>query len=67
MNRVRELRRERGWSLDELSQRTGVSKSHLSSVERGMKSPTIAIARKIAEVLGVSLDRLFPPEESKKD
>lgn len=32
-----------------------------------MKSPTIAIARKIAEVLGVSLDRLFPPEESKKD
>jgi len=60
MNRIRELRWRRGWSLDRLSRESQVSKSHLSSIERGKKEPTISVARRVADALGEHLDEVFP-------
>ena len=40
--RVRELRAARGYSLDELATRSGVSRSMISLIERGERSPTAA-------------------------
>ncbi len=60
MNRVREFRRSKGWSLARLARESFVSKSHLSSIERGKKEPTISVARRIAGALGSNLDQVFP-------
>src|ERR687885_864920 len=56
--RVRGLRRERGLTLEELAQRSGVSRAMISKVERGEKNPTLVVAAKVAEGLGVGLSRL---------
>ena len=38
--RVRDLRKKRGWTLDQLAAASGVSRSMLSQVERGEANPT---------------------------
>jgi ribosome-binding protein aMBF1 (putative translation factor) len=39
--RIKLLRAERGWSLKELAQSTGLSVSQISSIERGAHLPSI--------------------------
>lgn len=53
-NTLKNLRQERGWSLDITSQKTGVSKAMLGQIERGESNPTIAILWKIASGFDVS-------------
>jgi transcriptional regulator with XRE-family HTH domain len=57
-DRVRELRRKRGWTLEEMSAACGVSRSMLSEVERGRANPTLAVAWRIARAFGMSLGDL---------
>lgn len=57
--RVRELRDARGFSLDALAERSGVSRSNISLIERGQSSPTAAVLDKLAAGLGVTLASLF--------
>ena len=61
--RVKRLRRERGFTLEELAGRSGVSRAMISKLERGEKNPTLVIAARLAEGLGVSLSRLAGVEE----
>ena len=56
--RVRALRRERGWTLELLAERSGVSRAMISNLERGEKNPTLVVAARVAEGLGVSLSQL---------
>ena len=56
--RVRELRKRRGWTLDETSAACGVSRSMLSEVERQRANPTLAVAFRIAQAFGMSLGEL---------
>ncbi len=56
--RVRELRTERGWSLEDLAARCGVSRSMLSQIERGRANPTLAVALRIAHAFELSLGDL---------
>jgi transcriptional regulator with XRE-family HTH domain len=53
--RVKQLRGERGWSLDELAQASGVSRSMLSQIERARANPTLGVASRIARAFGMSL------------
>ena len=57
-NRVRDLRKKRGWTLDEMSAACGVSRSMLSEVERGRANPTLAVAYRIGQAFGMSLGEL---------
>ena len=63
---IQRLRSERRMTLDDLSRAAGVSKSMLSEIERDKANPTIAVAWRLTNALGVSLDSLFtqqkPPE-----
>jgi transcriptional regulator with XRE-family HTH domain len=56
--RVREMRRERHWSLDKLSLACGVSRSMLSQIERSEANPTLAVTSAIADGFGLSLGEL---------
>ncbi|MDK2821405.1 MAG: hypothetical protein PWP31_1370 [Clostridia bacterium] len=56
--RIRELREGRGYSLHDLAERSGVSVSYLSEIERGAKRPSLKIIDKIAEALNTSKGQL---------
>ncbi|WP_369653194.1 helix-turn-helix domain-containing protein [Variovorax sp. V213] len=57
--RVRDLRADRGLSLDALAAHCGVSRSMISLIERGESSPTAVLLEKLATGLGVPLASLF--------
>jgi len=61
--RVRELRRGRGLTLERLAELSGVSRAMISKLERGEKNPTLVVAARLAEGLGVTLSRLAGMEE----
>ncbi|MFD8079816.1 helix-turn-helix domain-containing protein [Streptomyces sp. NPDC059718] len=62
--RLAELRDERGWSLDDLSTRTGVSRSTLSRLERAEISPTAALLGRLCTAYGRTMSRLLAEVES---
>jgi transcriptional regulator with XRE-family HTH domain len=64
--RVRILRRKRGLTLNLLAERSGVSRAMISKLERGEKNPTLVVAAKLAEGLGVSLSQLVGVEERRE-
>ena len=64
--RVRDLRRGRGLTLNGLAELSGVSRAMISKLERGEKNPTLVVAAKLAEGLGVTLSRLAGIEERRE-
>jgi transcriptional regulator with XRE-family HTH domain len=56
--RIRQLRSQRGWSLDALSKASGVSRSMLSQIERNRANPTLAVTLRIAQAFGATLGEL---------
>ncbi|MFO1144761.1 MAG: XRE family transcriptional regulator [Amaricoccus sp.] len=63
-DRVRLLRERADLTLDQLSKLSGVSRAMLSQVERGQKSPTIGVAKRIAHALGASFSALVADEDA---
>ncbi len=61
--RIQSLRAERGLTLQELADRSAVSVSMLSSVERGAKAPTVVVLDRIAVGLGLRLAQLVDDPE----
>jgi transcriptional regulator with XRE-family HTH domain len=57
--RIRHLRAERDLSLAELAERSGVSRSNISLIERGESSPTATVLDKLSAALGVTVAALF--------
>ncbi|WP_417708278.1 helix-turn-helix domain-containing protein [Roseibium aggregatum] len=57
--RLTDLRRARNWPLEELAERTGISRATLSRVERGDTSPTANVLGKLASAFGLSMAELF--------
>ena len=57
--RVRELRSAQGFSLDALAERSGVSRSNISLIERAQSSPTAVVLDKLSAGLGVTVASLF--------
>jgi transcriptional regulator with XRE-family HTH domain len=53
--RVKTLRQQRNWSLEQLGTASGVSRSMLSQIERNQANPTLAVTCKIAQAFGMSL------------
>jgi transcriptional regulator with XRE-family HTH domain len=64
--RVKELRRRRGLTLEDLAECAGVSRAMISKVERGEKNPTLVVAAKVAEGLGVTLLELLGEEKRRE-
>lgn len=62
--RVRQGRTERGWTLDELAGRSGVSRRQLINIEHGEGNPSIATLLRLADALGIGLPALVEVERS---
>ncbi|PYR59163.1 MAG: transcriptional regulator [Acidobacteria bacterium] len=63
--RLARLRAERGWSLDALAERTGISRATLSRLERSELSPTAAMLGRLCTVYGWTLSRLMADAETR--
>jgi transcriptional regulator with XRE-family HTH domain len=59
--RVRQIRRSRNWTLEEVSKRTGLARSTLSKIENEQMSPTFEAVQKLANGLGIDVPQLFAP------
>lgn len=58
-SKVRQLRRKRGMTLQEVSDLTGISKPSLSQIENNTGAPPIATLIKISNALGVKIGHFF--------
>ncbi len=65
--RLRVARQKSGLSLRELARRLGVSASFLSQIENGKSQPSVATLYSIAQMLEVSIDHLFSPDDTAAD
>lgn len=59
---LRRFRENNGWSQEELADRTGLHRTYISGIERGIRNPTLMIIEQIATALKVN-----PADLLKKD
>jgi transcriptional regulator with XRE-family HTH domain len=62
--RVRQGRGSRGWTLDELAERSGVSRRMLVSIEQGSANPSVTTLLRISDALGIGLPALVDMDRS---
>lgn len=61
--KILRLRRERGWSQPEVGKLIGTSGAIIGRYERGEITPSIEVARKLADAFGVTVDFLVSERE----
>ncbi|MCT4556113.1 MAG: XRE family transcriptional regulator [Pelagimonas sp.] len=64
--RVRALRKERDWTLEQAAKQAGLARSTLSKIENGQMSPTYEALKKLAVGLEISVPQLFTPPQQEK-
>ena len=62
--RLATLRQQTGWSLDQLAERSGISRATLSRIERGETSPTAALLGRLCTAYGRTMSRLLAEVEA---
>ena len=62
MNRVREWRRRKGFSIEELARRSRTTASQISKLERGERRLTVDWMTRLAKALGCRREDLLPSE-----
>ena len=58
-DRLRRLRKQRGWTQAEMSHVLGLDRSYLAEIEEGKRNVCLLNLKVIADGLGTSLSRLF--------
>ncbi len=59
MNKIREYRKQRKWTQEELAKRLGVERSAVAKWESGKSQPQAARLVALAEIFGCSVDELL--------
>ena len=65
--RIRKLRIQRGYTLEQVAEATGLTRGVLSKVENFRVTPSLATLSKIAQAFGVTMSELFEGLEEKPD
>ena len=64
--RLREIRKQRGFTLQQLADKTGLTAGLLSKIENLRTSPSLPVLSDIARALGTDMAELFLPSEGKR-
>lgn len=64
---VKELRKERGYTLKDISEQANLSIGYLSQFERGITTIAVEQLAKIADILGVSINYFFNDDVAKEE
>lgn len=62
---MQRLRREKDWSQEDLAFESGIHRTYISGLERGIRNPTITIVQKLADTLKVPFGTLLDPPARK--
>jgi len=65
--RLLEVRKKRGMSQEDVAKKLGTQSPAIGRYERGVAKPTIEVAAKLSDILGVSLDYLVGKTDSELD
>jgi transcriptional regulator with XRE-family HTH domain len=61
--RIRQLRKQKGFSQEQLAELTGFHRNYIGMVERGERNPALVNIQVFAKVFGLSISELFNFEE----
>ncbi len=62
-NALKDLRKDKGWSQQDLAEQLGVSRQSIIAIEKEKFDPSLDLAFKIARLFGAPLETLFFPED----
>ena len=60
--RIRQLRLKKGWTQEQLAERTNRHWTYIGGIERGERNVTLQVIADIARALSVEIQALFPRE-----
>jgi transcriptional regulator with XRE-family HTH domain len=60
---IRRFRELKDWSQDDLSIISGLHRTYISGIERGVRNPTVEIVHQIAAALEIPISELFKEEK----
>jgi len=66
-NRIKDLRREQGITVQELADKADVSKGLISQIENGRTIPSLIVLIDIVKSLGINLDKFFSEINTRQD
>ena len=61
--RLRAIRKERGYTQEQLAELTKLSTRHIAGIEKGEANPSFEVLYAITTALGVSFDTIFNPAD----
>jgi transcriptional regulator with XRE-family HTH domain len=67
LTRLKEKRKGQGYTLKRLAERSGLSLTYLSQIERGKSNPSIGTLKKIADAMNISFVSLLGFKESEEE
>ena len=56
---LKEVRKEKNYTLEQLSKKTGISTTHMNDIENKMKEPSFSMMVRLSYALNVPLDKLY--------
>jgi len=56
---VRGLRELRGWSQEDLEERSGLHRTYISGIERGIRNPTVLVLETLAKAFEIKVAKLL--------
>lgn len=65
--RLRALRKERGYTQEQLAELTKLSTRHIAGIEKGEANPSFEVLYTIISVLGTSFDAIFNPADKQAE
>lgn len=57
--RIKDIRKRKNLTLTQLSERTGISVTHINDVENGLKEPGISVLVRLSRALDVQITELY--------
>ncbi|MCG7409660.1 helix-turn-helix transcriptional regulator [Paenibacillus sp. ACRRX] len=65
MRRIRLIQLRGKQTLDQVATQIGITRQMLGAIERGTRTPSLAVAKRIANHYGMSVDALFYEDENR--
>ena len=65
-NKLQDFRKQKSLTQEELAKAVDVVPDYISMIERGVRMPGFALAKKIADFFGTTVDEIFFDNESNK-
>lgn len=56
---LKEVRKEKNYTLQQLSKKSGISTTHINDIENKIKEPSFSMMVRLAKALNVPLDKLY--------